>query len=696
MNLKDTSGLNDKFSDESDKGGKTASSRRDFLFSLSFLIGSLGIGVGAKFLSFSAHGHQEVVRHDVTYIQGPDLESVLDYKEDVEKFLSKEVRKSLRIVKKGENFGLVCRLNLDEKSAVQVAEEHCNILNENGLNGAIPIRNDEYELLHNVDYFTGPDLDVVKKHYARVYSVLSDEIGKDFVVEKNRKNGYSLIYKCLEKEDTARLIAQKHLTFLEANNIGLTISPVVDQNYKIIYEESDFLAGNAEDDSLEFEADEESEYFLARNKKVGTPGIRETVKNAPGNTSQTPAEIGKTVTGLVPADGNKKSSESKKSDETSPPVLAYKTSRTPEVKKAVKAAVDKKEEKSPESKKSHKTSPVLAYNTSRPFKVKKTAKIKVDHKEKKSPEVKKPVMKTPVSTENRARKSSGKLIDNKNLSGFRIKKPGYEKRTNIHRSDAELERKIESYINRLRRKGWISSDEKTAWSVYDFTLEEKLVSINEEIPYQTASMVKPFIALAFFSMLEEKRGRFRYTKKNRRRMEAMIRRSSNSATNYFIRMISKNPRGVERILKRKYPHIFKETKIVELIPPSGRTYRNKASARDYSRFLYALWHDRFPYSREIKRVMRLPNRDRIYRGAKKIPPGTLVYDKTGTTAKLCGNMGILSPKGRDGKRYPYTLIGIIERPSRARNYPRWSASRGNVIREVSNIVYSDLKKRHNL
>ena len=74
----------------------------------------------------------------------------------------------------------------------------------------------------------------------------------------------------------------------------------------------------------------------------------------------------------------------------------------------------------------------------------------------------------------------------------------------------------------------------------------------------------------------------------------------------------------------------------------------------------------------------------------------MVYDKTGSTARLCGNMGIIEAMGKDGKHYPYTIVGIIEKRERTRHYGRWVATRGNVIRGVSSLVYEDLKRRHNL
>lgn len=255
----------------------------------------------------------------------------------------------------------------------------------------------------------------------------------------------------------------------------------------------------------------------------------------------------------------------------------------------------------------------------------------------------------------------------------------------------DLETAVEEYVNRLRREGKIASDERTGWSVYDFTTGQKLVTINEDVQFQAASLVKPFIAVAFFHKVE--RGELVYGGKSRRHMERMIQHSNNYSTNWIIRQVG-GPQAVQRILKRHYSGIFQETDIVEYIPAGGRTYRNKASVHDYSRFLYALWKKKIPGAPEIKRLMALPGSDRIYTGTREIPKGTRVYNKTGSTARLCGDMGILSIKGRDGRRYPYTLIGIIEKRRSAGNYTAWIRSRGDVIRNVSGIVYKGIAKRH--
>jgi len=264
-----------------------------------------------------------------------------------------------------------------------------------------------------------------------------------------------------------------------------------------------------------------------------------------------------------------------------------------------------------------------------------------------------------------------------------------------------LQRQVSELVKGMRLRGLIRPEEKTSWSVYDLTARKKLVAINEDVPRQAASMIKPFVAQAYFYTLEDARGRLRYTRGVRKTMEDMIRHSSNRATNRIMAIVSRHkrnrgPKDVERVLKKKAPGIFRETRIVESIPPNGRTYRNLASAHDYSRFLYALWHDRMPFTDELREIMSLPNRDRICHGVRSIPEGVKIYDKTGSTARLCGNMGIVEAPGRWGSYYPYIFIGIIERPSRAKHYERWITRRSDAIRAVSDLVYQNMKQRYRL
>ncbi len=259
--------------------------------------------------------------------------------------------------------------------------------------------------------------------------------------------------------------------------------------------------------------------------------------------------------------------------------------------------------------------------------------------------------------------------------------------------DSELEAQIERYIKGLRGRGVIRGDERTAWLVYDLSSESKLVSINEDAALQAASMVKPFLALAFFHQVEA--GKLIYGPQSRKHMELMIQKSNNASTNWVMRQTG-GPAATQALLRRHYPDLCRHLSLVEYIPSNGRTYRNRASAADYGRYLHALWHRRLPHSEEILRTMALPGPDRLYTEARRVPEGTKVFNKTGSTAMCCGDMGILVARGTDGKAYPYILVGIIESGHRNTSYGPWISKRADVIREVSNIVYLGMKQRHPL
>ncbi len=259
--------------------------------------------------------------------------------------------------------------------------------------------------------------------------------------------------------------------------------------------------------------------------------------------------------------------------------------------------------------------------------------------------------------------------------------------------DSPLEAEIESYIKSLRAQGSISRYERTAWLVHDFTSGQKLVSINENTPLQAASMIKPYLALAFFHQVQA--GRLLYGPTSRLHMEKMIQKSDNASTNWVMKQTG-GPTATKALLARHYPSLCQQLRLIEYIPSNGRAYRNLGSAGDYGRFLIALWQKKLPNSSEILRLMGLPGPDRLYDKASHIPSGTRIFDKTGSTAMCCGDMGILVAPGTNGLSYPYIVIGIISRDSRTTSYGTWISRRANVIREVSNRTYDYLKKRHPL
>ena len=61
-----------------------------------------------------------------------------------------------------------------------------------------------------------------------------------------------------------------------------------------------------------------------------------------------------------------------------------------------------------------------------------------------------------------------------------------------------LQTRVVSHIASLRAQGLIGAGDMVSWSVYDFTSRQKLVAINEDVPRQAASMIKPFVCQAWF------------------------------------------------------------------------------------------------------------------------------------------------------------------------------------------------------
>ncbi|MEK7396771.1 MAG: serine hydrolase [Candidatus Poribacteria bacterium] len=252
---------------------------------------------------------------------------------------------------------------------------------------------------------------------------------------------------------------------------------------------------------------------------------------------------------------------------------------------------------------------------------------------------------------------------------------------------SELQTAFEQFIGDMYFSGKLEFDERTAWLAYDLIRKEPLVSINADIPMQCASMVKPFVALAFFHKVNK--GELEYTDQSKRYLRLMIQHSWNTATNWFMKQVGGFDK-VNELLYDNYPDIFQHTEIVEYIPNGGLTYKNKASAGDYNRFLIALWNKTIPYADDIKTIMGLPNRDR----SGDVLPETDIFHKSGSTARMCGDIAILETKCDDGTLSAYTFIGIIERDDSAQAYMRWKRIRVGVIKDASTIIYDAMKKKY--
>lgn len=249
--------------------------------------------------------------------------------------------------------------------------------------------------------------------------------------------------------------------------------------------------------------------------------------------------------------------------------------------------------------------------------------------------------------------------------------------------ETALQHAVEDYIESLRRARVVLPDERTAWLVYDLRADKKLVAVNEDMPLEAASMIKPFIALAYEDQVAS--GRRHETWRTRRDLQKMIQISDNRSADRILRQVG-GPQAAQQLLMSHYGNLLQQMRLVEYIPRDGRTYRNRASAHDYSRFLYALWHDALPGSAELKMLMGLPKRDRIARGTE-IPNGVQVIDKTGTTSRLCGDMGVIV-----AGQFAYTIVGVIQKGQPERSYRGWMRRCDRIIADISNIVYGQISK----
>jgi beta-lactamase class A len=73
--------------------------------------------------------------------------------------------------------------------------QHSEMLRNAGLAECFAVEDSGYYQLFNVSYGLGPNLEDMKKRYARVYNYLGNEVGKNLFIEQTDSNNYTLIYR---------------------------------------------------------------------------------------------------------------------------------------------------------------------------------------------------------------------------------------------------------------------------------------------------------------------------------------------------------------------------------------------------------------------------------------------------------------------------------------------------------------------
>ncbi len=234
--------------------------------------------------------------------------------------------------------------------------------------------------------------------------------------------------------------------------------------------------------------------------------------------------------------------------------------------------------------------------------------------------------------------------------------------------DAELEGRIQTYVNGLRERGLVRAKGIEDFAIYmkDLKTDEVFVEMNADRQQMGASTLKLAVLVAGFEMIHE--GRLTYTNEIKRDMERMICESDNVATNRMINRI-----GLDYINNFVREQGLSETN-VELIPKGGRTLNNKTSARDLGDLLENIYIGRLNGSDEMKRILALDckkHKDRLVDETcipikkrsleKKGAFVDEVYGKTGFIYGVNGNGGVIEARflGEDDV-HPYVVVVMIE------------------------------------
>ncbi len=252
----------------------------------------------------------------------------------------------------------------------------------------------------------------------------------------------------------------------------------------------------------------------------------------------------------------------------------------------------------------------------------------------------------------------------------------------------KLERDIWLELTHLKRKKYLIPGDEVSVRILDLTGGRLLASINSDKRRMAASLIKPFIMLATYEQIHG--GKLKRTRRIERLIRRMIVVSNNWATNKLLQILGKgsSAKGIHRVnlVIRKYR--FFHTKVVETIPPGGKTYRNYTTARDLSRFFYLLYHKRLvsPYYSELMMKKLLDVRTSRVRTYVVRRDGSPVADKTGFVCGLNGDAGIVfqSKAIRGGK--DYIFVFMVENKNKPHTR-RWRHYKTRVIRRLSNKVY---------
>ncbi len=262
------------------------------------------------------------------------------------------------------------------------------------------------------------------------------------------------------------------------------------------------------------------------------------------------------------------------------------------------------------------------------------------------------------------------------------------------------EEKVQEYIN-SQRNAWNllpREQEDTTWASYDLAQNKYSMSFNINTPMRAASMIKPFIILAW--LLDKKNNTIPKSKQEQFESMILYNKQRNGMTsswtaNYYTTTLMNElwwAAGVTRILSSHgLPEEFIQwLSIVETIPTSGQTYNNTITTNALIAFYRHLYKKRkeAPYSTLLNLLTR-EKHDRIVDGTS-IPTDIRLSNKSGSTGMSNWDAGIVWDK----KHGPYIFVGMCSIKHKKDKQPNnkivW---RSKIIRNISQIAWNDRQRK---
>ncbi len=266
---------------------------------------------------------------------------------------------------------------------------------------------------------------------------------------------------------------------------------------------------------------------------------------------------------------------------------------------------------------------------------------------------------------------------------------------------------IHEFMENAYQRGVIAREDQLFMVVQDLHAGQLLVSIRPRRHVKAASMIKVPILQAY--MLQLYKGQIEHTPSNDKNLENMIRLSSNYSTNLILKRLG-GPGVVQNLLDQT--RMYRALRLVEYIPPGGRTYRNQVSAADLNQLFVRLWAGQAlgPGFSELenraasRRMLDYLGMDSSNRVHDRIKDGTCysdnqqvkLWDKTGFVKGVNGNAGIVEIDTPHGRR-AYSVVLIIERAnyqSIAGNANAWSSGISEQMRRIAEMVYAYFNVRY--